>query len=484
MLTYDKTVRCFLKDGNEITFSPEELTTMRSLTWWQSIPFSSSVQSPGYFRCAELIEKFFLDKLDLQGKTVLGIGCYEGFQLYMAEALGASRVVCLTDTFGHTPSIDSAREFTAKKLGSAIEFISMPFDSMTPENIGQFDIVFFFDALPHVQDPYKALHTIDAISKSAFFLTTPVVLSEIELSACYRLTSPDPHNTNRNKHGVTKLWIIKELQEKNLHLEPVKVWEHDYFSLCAVKKAPQIVVEPPSIDTLPSDEGMEDKTAVLVMSCKLYEQCWMPFFTLFQRYWPDCPYRVYLGTDTGTYPGVETLQVGKDLHWASNILEILPRIDAERIILFQEDFLLYDKVDTARVRKFVRHTFDQNIASLRMHSYPSPTTVWQHAKEFGSVGPFDDFRFSFQLSIWDKAFYSSLMRPGEDPWTTEYVAARRSILRDRPFVNIWAKVPSPIPYLTYAVDKGEWQETALELLKREGISLSGITKKIRSPLHT
>ncbi len=45
----------------------------------------------------------------------------------------------------------------------------------------------------------------------------------------------------------------------------------------------------------------EPGCAVLVMSCGAYRDLWTPFFTLFWRYWPDCPFEVYLGTDCETF---------------------------------------------------------------------------------------------------------------------------------------------------------------------------------------
>ena len=37
--------------------------------------------------------------------------------------------------------------------------------------------------------------------------------------------------------------------------------------------------------------------SVLVPSCDAYADLWIPFFALFWRYWSDCPFPVYLGTN-------------------------------------------------------------------------------------------------------------------------------------------------------------------------------------------
>ena len=87
-----------------------------------------------------------------------------------------------------------------------------------------------------------------------------------------------------------------------------------------------------------------NKTAILLMTCEKYNKAWSPFFTLFNKYWPDCPYELYMGTDKGNFPGVNILSPGKDLSWTSNCIYALNNIDADRIIFFQEDFLSFDRV--------------------------------------------------------------------------------------------------------------------------------------------
>ena len=38
--------------------------------------------------------------------------------------------------------------------------------------------------------------------------------------------------------------------------------------------------------------------AVVVSSCDAYSDAWKPFFKLFFKYWSDCPFPIYLVTNT------------------------------------------------------------------------------------------------------------------------------------------------------------------------------------------
>jgi hypothetical protein len=479
MLSFDTTQRCFLLEDKQVTLSASELALMHSLHWRQKIPFSPSIQSPGYFRCADLMEKHYLDTIQLKGRSVLGVGCNEGFPLYLAEALGASRVVGITDDCGLYPKICEARDFTRRTLRSKVEFLDIPLDTLSVESVGEFDVVFCLDTIPNVYDPYGLLARLVKIANQAVILGTPVILAPPDVAQLHLFETHGGTGNHANCVGVTEGWLRRALGSLGYIIAKGTLWEKDYLTACVMRRPDLPATSQVSIEQLPTDQGMEERTAVLMMSCEKYQQVWRPFFELFFRYWPDCPYKVYFGTDRGSYPGVETIALGVDHHWAGNVLAVTERIPAEKILLFQEDFLLSDPVDTTRVRQLVRHAFDHHVASLRFVPFPPPTSPWHGTDFLGQVGRFDDFRFSFQLTLWDKEYYRSLMVPGEDPWTTEFVAARRSVTSHPPFLAVQPWNNSPIPYLQYAIDQGEWQEPALALLRREGISLEGITRRVR-----
>ena len=238
-----------------------------------------------------------------------------------------------------------------------------------------------------------------------------------------------------------------------------------------------------SIDDLPNDEGMEDRTAILVVTCERFKQVWAPFFILFRRFWSDCPYKVYLGTDKGSYPGVETIQCGEDKSWSTNVIRILHEINAERIMMFVEDFIIKAPVDTDRVRRLVRHAYDHDIGYLRLCPCPGPSgDVWPRADELGTISMDDDYRCSLQLAIWDKTLLLSLLKEGESPWDMEANGAVRSRSVTKPFLSLWRKseeVPGgPIQYVITAVVSGKWHEDGLALLKRENIPMDSITERI------
>jgi hypothetical protein len=46
---------------------------------------------------------------------------------------------------------------------------------------------------------------------------------------------------------------------------------------------------------------MSNDLSILVNSCDSYDDLWEPYFSLFHVQWADCPYPVYLNTETKRY---------------------------------------------------------------------------------------------------------------------------------------------------------------------------------------
>src|SRR5665647_3629546 len=99
------------------------------------------------------------------------------------------------------------------------------------------------------------------------------------------------------------------------------------------------------------DSSDESSLPILVVSCDRFSDVWPVFFTLFFRYWPDCPFDIYLGSNYLRYehPQVTTITVGEDTSWAHGARLMLESLSSEYVLLFLEDFLLTEPVDSDKV---------------------------------------------------------------------------------------------------------------------------------------
>jgi hypothetical protein len=216
---------------------------------------------------------------------------------------------------------------------------------------------------------------------------------------------------------------------------------------------------------------MAIKTALLVVSCDAYRDVWGPFFSLLFRYWPDCPFPVFLGSNHATYPDrrVTTLAVGEDRDWSSNLLKMLELIPAGGVLLLQEDFLIDRPVQTERMTQLIGYADAKQAACLRLMPIPGPDTFCADNIEVGAINKGTAYRVSLQAAWWRKENLAAIAHAGESPWQFENLGSRRSDELSASFLSLREGIECPLDYFTTAVFRGFWESGALELCRRENI---------------
>lgn len=222
--------------------------------------------------------------------------------------------------------------------------------------------------------------------------------------------------------------------------------------------------------------------AVVVSSCDDYSDIWPAFFTLFFRYWPDCPYPVYLVTERQSCgdPRVRHLLVGEDRGWATNLKSALEQIPEQHILYLQEDYLLVRRVDTAKIAEVLAFMVREGASVLRIRPAPPADLAYQDHPEIGEISTDADYRVSLQAAIWDRAGLLSLIREGESGWQMEALGSRRAARTDMRFLGLKLGVTPPVPYLCTAVYRGKWTQPAVELCQTENIPIDTSRRPIRS----
>lgn len=220
---------------------------------------------------------------------------------------------------------------------------------------------------------------------------------------------------------------------------------------------------------------MTNDIAVLVVSCDKYQDLWKPFFTLFFRYWQDCPYPVYLGSNHLTYTDsrVKMITVGDDRDWSSGFRKMLELIQQPYVIVLLEDYLIYQPVNTDKIRELASYMKNKRAGVLRLFPCPGPDMPCQDNPEVGEISKGADYRISLQAALWNKQILLSLLQEGESAWHFELKGSRRTDKLDAPFLSINRDtiLQPPIPYFCTAVVKGKWLSDAVDLCKREGVTV-------------
>ena len=156
------------------------------LPWFHTIDFGNGVVSPGatpidVSRAAA--DVYFKD--GLSGRTVIDIGCWDGFNSFEAKRRGAVRVLA-TDHFAWSSECWGSRdsfELARKNLGLEIEALEVDLDGITAESVGTFDVVLFAGVLYHLKHPLLGLERISRICDEILVVETHLDALDVSLPA-------------------------------------------------------------------------------------------------------------------------------------------------------------------------------------------------------------------------------------------------------------------------------------------------------------
>ncbi len=150
------------------------------LHWFHQIDFGGGVISPGLAPLAQLqaqAEIYFAP--GVSGKSVLDIGCWDGFNSIEAIRRGARRVLA-TDHWvwaNHPWASRETIELARKHIAPALEIRDVDVPDLSPETVGRFDLVLFCGVFYHLRHPFQALEGVAS-------LVTETLIVETHLDGC------------------------------------------------------------------------------------------------------------------------------------------------------------------------------------------------------------------------------------------------------------------------------------------------------------
>ena len=223
--------------------------------------------------------------------------------------------------------------------------------------------------------------------------------------------------------------------------------------------------------------------SILVPSCDAYSDLWAPFFSLFWRYWPDCPFTVFLGANALTFsnPNVTSLHSDKGLVWTDRLQDYLATIETTYVLMILEDFFLKHRVITDDVIAALSLACELEAHCIRLTPRPCPTIRVFGIKNFGILEVGSPFRVSTQAAIWRKDSLIRLLKSGESIWEFEMNGTARSMMWPSGFYGYYIPV---IPYGHHVVERGKWFPWAARRYGKMNIGCDFTAREIMTTKET
>jgi hypothetical protein len=187
------------------------------------------------------------------------------------------------------------------------------------------------------------------------------------------------------------------------------------------------------------------------------------------KYWPDCPYPIYVGRNThyGLGPNVTTL-VARRSDWRMECYEHATQIAESHLIVILDDFLLQRPVDQHRLSKLVSEAVDLDLAYLRLQ--PLGRSILDRLVHLAGTRFMADiqaisegrpFYSGLQIAIWNKAHFLTLLKLQGSIWDFEH---HRKL-----GVPHYAITGCPPISYSHLVERGRWLPYAQLLLSQAGL---------------
>lgn len=160
--------------------------------WYHTLEVAPGVTTPGWFDLRPIVDR--MPWPDVRGKRCLDVGTSDGFLAFELENRGASEVVA-TDLADHErwdwpahlrakgveylrcaagPDKGVGLRVAKELLGSAVEPVEVSVYDLSPDSVGEFDVVVCGSVLLHLRDPLRALAAIRSVCRTSFLCTNQI----------------------------------------------------------------------------------------------------------------------------------------------------------------------------------------------------------------------------------------------------------------------------------------------------------------------
>jgi tRNA (mo5U34)-methyltransferase len=179
------------------------LDPIADIQWFHQVTLQDGRITPGLVDVARHETLYLFDRLDFNGKSVLDIGCWDGYFSFMAEQRGAARVVSLDDPEFRWGGLDGYN-FLHEHFHSKAEWRKGSIFDLPEE---RFDIVLCYGVLYHVSDPLAALiNTFHAALQEVVF---EGLIFENPQPILYLLSPSEFHGDPTNIYAMSMGYVEK-----------------------------------------------------------------------------------------------------------------------------------------------------------------------------------------------------------------------------------------------------------------------------------
>ena len=217
-------------------------------------------------------------------------------------------------------------------------------------------------------------------------------------------------------------------------------------------------------------------TSVLIYSCDKYSDVWGAFFTLFFRYW-DCPYQVYLCTESEQCLIPEVKNINANGTWTERMQKAVREIPTKYVIGMCEDMFFRRAVRQDIIENcvmYMEHDHTIGCFNFEKESDPDVRLAPSQYLDFGRKPKGNNFQKSCQPTLWRRSYLEKLLDGQMSPWEWEWSETEYTLDH-----YVWKGLESQLAFeygyhdrKWFGIMQGKWVRDDVEpLFRRENIGI-------------
>jgi|GEM_PF-1056846 len=222
--------------------------------------------------------------------------------------------------------------------------------------------------------------------------------------------------------------------------------------------------------------------ALLVMSCDTFQDIWEGFSVCIKKFWPNCPFSVYLSTEKIAAP--EALCFEKTLfsnaeNWSGRLLDSLKQIKDPFIFFVLDDMWLTQSIDDAAMANAVRLLRQDDIGVIRLSQDSVKKKEYTANPDYLEVPFGEPYRLNTGPALWKKEYLISVLDQSESAWEFEWLSSHREISKK------YRVLSSKNTLYTFfgdagVISRGKYDPTVLKFASEHGITIDVSKRSVKT----
>lgn len=213
------------------------------------------------------------------------------------------------------------------------------------------------------------------------------------------------------------------------------------------------------------------KNTELAVYVSSYDGCadiWNTFFEIFEKYWKDCSYPVYLINNELPYSrnNVEVLHTGLEVNWFDRTIRSMEMLSETYVLFMLEDYFISKSISNDDFAEILSFMDQENIK------------YYQLSERLDAKGKTDRVRIpnkarypiSLQPAIWDRKYLLEVLKEigGKSPWDFEAYYASESMMK-KDYSSMGCYDTRDLLGYKNGVLRGKWLPDTVTFYRKQGL---------------